>query len=117
MNKLKKALILDDDLCIHEMVQVAFSEYIFTCITSTAELETHQHTYFHFFLIDYKLKGETCLNILKKIKKQFPYSPIIVISAFGERLLLKQLIQYPIDAFIDKPLNFDKLRKTIQSSL
>ncbi len=108
-------LIIDDDESMHEIVKEGLGDFCFLHANSYGEALRiiTSSIKFDFILLDYKLDHKKGTDLVASIKKYHKRCPIIMISAFGEAMLLKQLIETKIDTFIDKPVDLDFLRERI----
>ena len=70
-------------------------------------------------LLDIWLEGsqEDGLSFLKRIKKDFPTLPVVMISGHGNVETAVQAIQFGAYDFIEKPFNSDRLLLTIQRAM
>jgi DNA-binding response OmpR family regulator len=68
---------------------------------------------FDLIITDVRMPGLTGLDILPGIKKLQPDAPIIVITAFGSEEVQKKALERGADAYLEKPIHFDKLRTLI----
>lgn len=112
-------LIIDDDVSMQEILKEGLSEFCFLQAYSYEEAlkVISSSIKFDFILLDYKLDRKKGTELVSYVKKYHKYCPIIMISAFGESMLLKYLIETKIDSFVDKPIHLDTLRKRIYKFL
>ncbi len=63
--------------------------------------------------LDINLPDGSGLDLLKKIRKEFPAMKIIMISAYDGEMERAEAMQWGADAFIGKPFTSDVVLKTI----
>lgn len=68
---------------------------------------------FDLIITDVRMPGLTGLDILPGIKKLQPDVPIIVITAFGSEEVQKKALERGANAYLEKPIHFQKLRTLI----
>ncbi|MCP4148268.1 MAG: response regulator [bacterium] len=116
----KKILIVDDEPEITELLTEVLEKAGFT--TEVAEDGIKAQTYFKrnlpdLAIVDMLLPGEHGINVVKKIKKDY-FIPVIIISGIYKEAELIQLIDdYFVEAFLEKPLDINKLVETVNSIL
>ena len=62
---------------------------------------------------DINMPGMTGLELLDKIKTQFPTISVSMISAYGDTENFKKAMESGAKEFFTKPIDFDSLRKEI----
>ncbi|PZX58118.1 response regulator [Algoriphagus chordae] len=62
---------------------------------------------------DINMPGMTGLELLDKVKSQFPSINVSMISAYGDTENFKKAMDSGAKEFFTKPINFDALRKEI----
>ncbi|MEP2294683.1 response regulator [Algoriphagus sp.] len=62
---------------------------------------------------DINMPGMTGLELLEKIKSQFPSINVSMISAYGDTENFKKAMDSGAKEFFTKPIDFDSLRKEI----
>lgn len=62
---------------------------------------------------DINMPGMTGLELLEKIKRQFPAINVSMISAYGDSENFKKAMDSGAREFFTKPIDFDSLRKEI----
>ena len=66
---------------------------------------------------DLKMPGMDGFELLSLIRKNHPYIPVIVMTAFGNPELEKWLQSVGIFAYLEKPIDFTELTNKILSAL
>lgn len=67
-------------------------------------------------LLDMKLKGTRGLEVLKKIRKQVFFLPVILVTGFGEEIgqLVKEVYEYGAYTCLCKPLKHEELLRVLE---
>jgi DNA-binding NtrC family response regulator len=68
---------------------------------------------FDLLVTDIRMPGGNGLSLLKKVKKQFPKTRIIVMTAYGSNEIKEILGRSMIYGYIEKPFEFKELRDLI----
>jgi CheY-like chemotaxis protein len=68
---------------------------------------------FDLIITDVRMPGLTGLDILPGIKRLQPDAPIIVITAFGSEEVQRKAFERGANAYLEKPIHFQKLRTLI----
>jgi CheY-like chemotaxis protein len=66
---------------------------------------------------DLKMPGMDGFELLSLIRREHPYTPVIVMTAFGNPELEKWLESVGIFAYLEKPIDFEELTNKILSAL
>jgi len=82
----------------------------------SALLKINQYHY-EILVLDYKLSGLSGLSILEKARQINPSNETIMISAFGNESVRAKAKELEVYAFLDKPFNIDRLKKTVKKAL
>ena len=64
-------------------------------------------------LSDINMPGMTGLELLRKIKDQFPSLKVFMVTAYGDENNYNKAKEYGADDFITKPIDFEQLREKI----
>jgi CheY-like chemotaxis protein len=65
---------------------------------------------FDLIITDIRMPGLTGLDILPGMKKLQPQAPVIVITAFGSEEVQRKAFEKGANAYLEKPIHFQKLR-------
>jgi len=107
-----KILIVDDDLLFSQSLkEILISRGYLVDTTSTAKetLEKLQENY-DVFLIDINLPDKTGLELIEEIKNRIKPPPLtIVLTGFSSLTTAKKAISLKADAYLEKPINPDRL--------
>jgi CheY-like chemotaxis protein len=68
-------------------------------------------------LSDINMPGMTGLELLEKIKQQYPNKKVMMISAYGNEQYMNEAQQKGADDFFTKPVDFKLLKEKILSDI
>lgn len=66
-----------------------------------------------FVLSDINMPGMTGLELLKKIKEEFPKLSVHMITAYGDEKNFNTAMEFGADGYFNKPVDFDSLRQEV----
>ncbi|WP_339251977.1 response regulator [Sporosarcina sp. FSL W8-0480] len=64
-------------------------------------------------LLDMKMPGIDGVEVLKRIKKESPYIPVFMMTAYGEIELTEQALNNGAEKYITKPFNIYEVRDAV----
>jgi DNA-binding response OmpR family regulator len=76
-----------------------------------------QHETFDLALIDMKMFPMDGFSILEKVKKEYPWMKVIMITAYSTPDIQARFLQLGADRCLIKPIEISDLKETIQSIL
>lgn len=111
-------LIVDDEPEILDVTRWALEEggyQVFAVATAQEALECVRNSHPEIFLIDFRLKLITGVELLKQIREIDPKSPAIMITGltYQTEALEAECRQLGTVAFLKKPLGMDQILKTV----
>jgi CheY-like chemotaxis protein len=68
-------------------------------------------------LSDINMPGMSGLELLPKAKASRPDVPVIVITAYGDAETEQKALQFGVEALLTKPLDFESLRREIETRI
>ncbi|MBU4601912.1 response regulator [bacterium] len=114
-----KILIVDDDLDMCQIISDILKEEGYSVNSSnTGEdaLIKIKKNHYDLIVLDYKLNGISGLVVLEKALQMMPSLKIIMISAFGDKLIKARARKLGIGDFIDKPFDIKRLIQAVQDT-
>lgn len=69
----------------------------------------------HVVLLDYKLKGEACMEICSRIKEKYPHLPVIALSCNNN--IHTEYDRRGFDDYIPKPFDLDLLYSILRKHI
>jgi DNA-binding NtrC family response regulator len=115
-----KILVVDDDQGIQFFLGEALSKkgYQVDSATSAEDaISKAKQTPFMLVLLDVKLPGMSGIDAIKKLRQISPLSPIIIMTAFGNRDLAIRATQEGAYDFLTKPIKLDELLIILKRAL
>jgi DNA-binding NtrC family response regulator len=113
-------LIVDDEKKIVEILQVILEGQgynIHRAFNCKDALKIVQKQQIDLILLDIKMPDMNGIDVLQKIKTQYPVISIVMISAFGTISLAVEAMKLGADDFIEKPLERNRVLTTIRNVL
>ncbi len=110
-----KILVVDDETTMLETLSSFFSNrgyQMMTAASAEAALKLLAEEQPALALIDVKLPGMNGIELLKRIKREYPAIKTFIITAFDEESK-KAAEELGVDAFFAKPIGLDALKKKV----
>lgn len=115
--KSKKILIVDDEknivLSLNQILTESGYE-VFTCDQSNKALGIIEQTNPDLLLLDVWMPGMDGLTLLKKVKKEYPKLPVIVMSGHLNAESAVDLVRLGASTFLEKPFGADMIVRKLQ---
>lgn len=114
------ALIVDDEVDLCRLMQMTLkrmqieSMVAYDCATAMDYLSNHS---FDFCLTDLRLPDGSGLDIVKLIAKDYPATPVAVITAHGSMDLAIEALKLGAFDFVNKPLELPRLRQLVENAI
>jgi DNA-binding NtrC family response regulator len=118
-----KIMVVDDEKDIQSLFIQRFRKEIkqgsinFSFAFSAQEalqiLKNKTSEYLVLILADVNMPGMSGLELLKIIKENYPQYKVFMITAYGDEQTYQTAMQYGADDYINKPIEFDNLKKKI----
>jgi CheY-like chemotaxis protein len=115
-----KIIVVDDEKDVQILFQQKFRKEIrsgmiqfhfaFSGEESLQYLQINGTTDIYLILSDINMPGMNGLELLKKIKKDYPGLAVYMITAYGDEYNYREAIAHGCDDYLIKPLNFDDLK-------
>ncbi len=106
-------LIVEDEQTVRNMLRRFLTLNHFEVCSAadfTEALSTLlDHSHFDVILLDVNFPGGTGLDLLPFIQKQFPHTPVIMVSAEQDADLIRSTLEQGAREFIQKPFNLEVL--------
>ncbi len=117
---MRKILVIDDEQSIRETLEMFFSEKghaVYTAATGSQGVQLARQETPDVVILDIRLPDCNGLDLIERIKKGNPAPKIIMITAFQDMKTTIQAMQRGAYDYIHKPLDADKVDKTVQRAL
>jgi len=120
MNPTNNALIVDDERDIRELVALTLGRIglrAHTAANLSQARELLGSTRFDLCLTDMRLPDGEGLDLVREITRDYPHTPVAMITAFGDVQLAVEALKSGAFDFISKPVDISVLRKLAQDAL
>lgn len=115
-----RALILDDEADIRELIDLTFSRMDIQCTLAETLAEAYgflDKNQYDLCITDMRLPDGSGMELLKRLQKNYPDLPVAVITAFGSADLAVESLKAGAFDFISKPLDLARLRNLATNTL
>jgi CheY-like chemotaxis protein len=106
----KRILLVEDERLVRELIRLAMGQFGFTVVEANNGAEAlglFAQGRFDLVVTDFEMPFLKGNELAAKIRRMAPRQPILMITGFGHNAGPGN----PVDAVIDKPLNFARLRR------
>jgi len=117
---LPKLLIVDDEVEICDFLKMFFEERDFNvevAYNGTEALEKVGSFKPDVALLDIKLPGIDGLEVLTKIKEQYPHVRVLMVTAIETSEKIDEALRLGADNYITKPLSLEYLENDVREKL
>lgn len=115
-----KALIIDDEPDIRDLIQITLERMDIDCSTAATFSEAITllgKSEFHFCLTDMKLPDGNGMDLIALAQKKYKKMPIAMITAFGNMETAVEALKSGAFDFIAKPIDLNRLREVVTAAL
>lgn len=118
-NKKMNILVVDDEGAIRESLLEILEEdgYGVSCAQSAEEVWNSSLANMDLVLLDIKLGQDNGIEILRQLKTQHPFLPVIMISGHGTVALTAEAFKLGAHEFMEKPLRLMQVRACVRNAL
>lgn len=116
----RQLLIIDDNEKICRSLKDNFEKLGYKCfiaLNGDEALGILRSNEIRTAVLDLKLGNEDGLHVLEKIKKTAPHIPVLIITGFGTIETAVEAIKIGAYDYLQKPINFTKLLKTVENAM
>ncbi len=116
----ERLLIVDDEKVLCMSLKMAFEEEGYTVqVAQTGEKALEELPGFDpaVVLLDLRLPGIHGIDVLKKIRENYPDIAVIIMTAFGDTKITVEAVKCGAFHFINKPFELEELKKRVQQAL
>ncbi|SNZ10280.1 two-component system, NtrC family, response regulator PilR [Persephonella hydrogeniphila] len=113
-----KALIVDDELNIQEILGILLEDFGFEVDKASNKKEADkliEQNYYDLALLDLRLPDGSGIEILKKLKEKNPKTEVVIITAFASSETAVEAIKLGAYDYISKPFEVNELRLLIRN--
>ena len=115
-----KALIIDDEPDISELLAITLERMGIECKTAEdvhTALSLLKKEHFQLCLTDMHLPDGSGLDIVQHIQKNYPQTPVAVITAYGSTEMAVTVLKAGAFDFVSKPVELSRLRDLVRNAL
>lgn len=117
---LKKILVVDDELPIQKILKRFLENAGYKCAVASNVAEAKEklkEDSYSLLLSDLMMPGETGLDLIKHAKVHHPEVGRIMITAYGEEKIAREIMQVGVYGYIIKPLEKQTVLITVENAL
>ncbi len=115
-----KALIIDDEPDISELLAITLERMGIECKTADdvqSALALLKKEHFQLCLTDMHLPDGSGLDVVQHIQKNYPQTPVAVITAYGSTEMAVTVLKAGAFDFVSKPVELSRLRDLVRNAL
>jgi len=119
-NTVKKILIVDDQFGIRILLNEIFQKAgykTFQAANGAQALAVVSKERPELVILDMKIPGMDGLEILKRIKKDYEDTKVIIMTAYGELDMIQEAMDVGAVTYFSKPFDIDELMETVKKHL
>lgn len=113
-------LAVDDEENIRNLITYTFEEHnleVMTAENGKAAITILENNPIDVIITDLLMPTMTGLALIREMKKRKSSTPIIIITAYGNTEMVKEIIAEGVFRLIEKPLDFDILVPIVQDAI
>ena len=115
-----KLLIVDDEVEICDFLKSFFEERNYevkTASSGQAALDAIEQFKPQIVLLDIKMPGMDGIQVLGTVKKKFPRTKVIMVTALETRDKIEECLRLGADNYITKPLSLEYLENDVREKI
>lgn len=115
-----KLVIVDDEVEICDFLRSFFEERNYevkTASSGQAALDLVEQFKPHIVLLDIKMPGMDGIQVLGTLKKKFPRTKVIMVTALETRDKIEECLRLGADNYITKPLSLEYLENDVREKI
>ena len=113
-------LAVDDEENIRNLITYTFEEHnleVMTAENGKAAITILENNPIDVIITDLLMPTMTGLDLIREMKKRKSAIPIIIITAYGNTEMVKEIIAEGVFRLIEKPLDFDILVPIVRDAI
>lgn len=113
-------LAVDDEEPIRDLITYTFEPYNLEVVTAEngkSAITILEHNPVDVIITDLLMPSMTGLALIREMKKRKSSIPIIIITAYGNTEMVKEIIAEGVFRLIEKPLDFDVLVPIVHEAI
>ena len=115
-----RILAVDDEVKMTRLLEINLKTegyHVDKATSSKEALQMMEETTYDMVITDLKMPGMDGMELLKKIKSIYPYTQVIVITAFGTVESAVEAMRNGAFHYLTKPLNLGELKEVVRKAL
>lgn len=119
MNK-HRIIVIDDEKIVGDMAKMSLEQdgyEVETFLNADPALARLGEEKFDVVVTDYKMKGIDGMEVLRTVKKLYPETKVIMITAFANLDAAIEALRGDVHDFFPKPLKIKDLKASIERAL
>ena len=116
----QKIMVIDDEKIVGDMAKLALEQdgfYVETFLNGEPALERLKKEKFDVVVTDLKMKGIDGMEVLRTVKRLYPETKVIMITAFANLDAAIEALRGDVHDFFPKPVKIKELKASIQRAL
>lgn len=116
----KRIMVIDDEKIVGDMAKLSLEQDGFvveTFLNAEPALERLKKENFDVVVTDLKMKGIDGMEVLRTVKRQYPGTKVIMITAFANLDAAIEALRGDVHDFFPKPVKIKELKASIQRAL
>ncbi len=115
-----KIMIIDDEKIVGDMARLSLEQdgyVVETFLNAEPALERLKEEKFDVVVTDLKMKGIDGMEVLRTVKRLYPKTKVIMITAFANLDAAIEALRGDVHDFFPKPVRIRELKVSIQRAL
>jgi len=122
MSEQKKMLIVDDEetltFSLYQTFILAKRDYeVVTAASGEEAAEKLKSKNYDLVITDISMPGMSGLDLLSSIKKQYPATEVIIMTAYGSPEKKEEAMQYGAKYYVEKPFEIKEMKQLVMNVL
>src|SRR5512144_119885 len=115
-----KIMVIDDEKIVGDMAKMSLEQdgyEVETFLNAEPALEKLKEKQFDVVVTDLKMKGIDGMEVLRTVKKLYPETKVIMITAFANLDAAIEALRGDVHDFFPKPVKIKELKESIRRAL
>ncbi len=115
-----RIMIIDDEKIVGDMAKMSLEHegyHVETFLNAEPALDRLKEQEFDLIVTDYKMKGIDGMEVLRTVKRLYPNTKVIMITAFANLDTAVEALREDVFDFFPKPVKIKELKASIQRAL
>jgi DNA-binding NtrC family response regulator len=115
-----KIMVIDDEKIVGDMAKLSLEQdgyYVVTFLSAQPALDLLEKEKFDVVITDLKMKGLDGMDVLKTVKRLYPDTPVIMITAFANLDAAIEALRGEVYDFFPKPVKIKDLKASVARAL